>query len=61
MTGRADRQAIMAALAGGRPTGRGPCLADEPADRDDGFGKVEQRLNDVLVVTGSHVGNHQLL
>ena len=39
----------------------GPCLADEPADRDDGGGEVEERVDDVLVVTGSHVGNHQLL
>jgi hypothetical protein len=31
------------------PPADGPCLADEPADRDDGVGKVEERLDDVLV------------
>ena len=51
----------MAALAAVVPPVEGPCLAEEPADRDDGVGKVEERLEDVLVVTGFHIGNHQLL
>ena len=32
----------MAALAAAVPPVEGPCLADEPADRDDGVGKVEE-------------------
>ena len=31
------------------PPVEGPCLADEPADRDDGVGKVGERVDDVLV------------
>src|ERR1700749_3504753 len=31
------------------PPVEGPCLADEPADGDDGVGEVEERLDDVLV------------
>ena len=36
----------MVALAAAVPPVEGPCLADEPADRDDGVGKVEECADD---------------
>ena len=38
----------MVVWPGGCPTGRGPCLADQATDGDDGVGEVEERVDDVL-------------
>lgn len=34
----------------GVPPAGGPCLADQAADRDDGIGKVEERVDDLLAL-----------